>query len=84
MTVTEGASPRPLFVTILRMELNVGAIDRQWQEDAEPWEHKLVSRIHYKVTLEDCPAPDGVREHGPRLVISPAGLFLPLLPNLRQ
>ena len=33
--------------------MNVDAIDRQWQEDAEPWEHKLVSRIHYKVTLED-------------------------------
>ena len=25
----------------------------QWQDDAEPWEQKPVSKLHYKVTLED-------------------------------
>ena len=34
-------------------ELRVASIDQQWQVDAATWEHKPVSRIHYRVTLED-------------------------------
>ena len=25
----------------------------QWQDDAEPWERKPVSKLHYRVTLEN-------------------------------
>jgi len=53
VTVAEDAFHRPLFVTYLEEELRVESIDRQWQDDAEPWERKSVSRLHYKVTLED-------------------------------
>lgn len=50
ITVAEDAWQRPLFVTFEGVELKVDSIDQQWQDDAEPWEHKPVSRLHYKVT----------------------------------
>lgn len=53
ITVAEDAFHRQLFVTYLGEELRVGSIDQQWQDDAEPWEMKPVSKLHYKVTLED-------------------------------
>ena len=33
--------------------MGVDSIDQQWQDDAEPWEHKPVNRVHYRVTLEN-------------------------------
>ena len=35
-------------------ELKADSIGRQWQADAEPWEHKPFSHIQYRVTVEDC------------------------------
>ena len=40
-------------MTYLGEEPRVDSIDQQWQDDAEPWEHKPVNRIHYRLTLED-------------------------------
>ena len=34
-------------------ELRVNSIDQWWRIDAEWWEHRPVSRIYYRVTLED-------------------------------
>ena len=42
-----------LVVKVLGQELSVDSIERQGQDDAEPWEQKPVSRLYYKVTLED-------------------------------
>ena len=53
ITVADDAFHRPLFVTFLGEELRVDSIDQQWQDDAEPWERKPVSKLHYRVTLED-------------------------------
>ena len=53
ITVAEDVFHRPLFVTFLGDELKVDSIDQQWQDDAEPWERKPVSKLYYKVTLED-------------------------------
>lgn len=53
VTVAEDTFHRPLFVAVLGNELRVESIDRQWQIDAEPWERKPVSKLYFKVTLED-------------------------------
>ena len=53
IAVAEDAFRRPLFVTFLGEELRVYSIDQQWPDDAEPWERKPVSKLHYRVTLED-------------------------------
>ena len=53
ITVAETADHWPLFVTYLGEELRVVSIDQWWQIDAEWWEHRPVSRIYYRVTLED-------------------------------
>ena len=52
-TVAETADYWPLFVTYLGQERRVNSIDPWWQVDAPTWSHKPVSRIHYRVTLED-------------------------------
>ena len=52
VTVAEDDDHRPQFVTFEGEELRVDSIDQQWQVDAETWEHKPVSQIHYRVTME--------------------------------
>ncbi len=53
VTVAEDAFHRPHFATYLGEELKVDSIEQQWQVDAESWDQKPVSKLHYKVIPED-------------------------------
>lgn len=53
VTVAEDGFHRPLSVTYLGQNLQVEFIDKEWQDDADVWEHKPGARLYYQVTLED-------------------------------
>ena len=51
--VQEDEDHRPLTVVLEGNTLDVVSIDERWEDDAEWWELEPVSKMHYRVTLED-------------------------------
>jgi len=61
--VQENEEFRPLPVDLKGNTLEVVSIDERWEDEAEWWELESVSKMHYRVMLEDGRATGNLQGH---------------------